>query len=52
MNPDNLARRLEEACDRPELQARARRLQPVFLAEEGNLRTVDRIEKFLREVRP
>jgi sterol 3beta-glucosyltransferase len=50
MKPGNLARRIVEVCDNPAVQARARALQPVIRAEEGNVKTVERIGRFVRDL--
>ncbi len=51
MRPENLAKRLDEAMHSKEMQEKAKSLQPTILAEEGNARSVARIEKFMRDLK-
>lgn len=51
MRPENLAKRILQACDSPALQANAKALQPTFLAEDGTARAVARIERFMQNLK-
>lgn len=51
MRPQNLAQRIREASESPAMLHRARELKPIFLAEEGNLVAVQKIEAFIQTLK-
>lgn len=51
LKPHKLAKRLDQAMNSKEMREKAKALQPLILAEEGNARSVLRIEKFIRDLR-
>lgn len=50
LKPRTLAKRIRIASEDPAMQARAKELQPTFLAEEGTDKAVEYIEQYAREL--
>ncbi len=50
LNAKRLAKRIWIASEDPEMQARSKELQPIFLAEEGSEKAVEYTEQYAREL--